>query len=473
MELHKKAMTHAAVAGRAMPLRSGHAQARAAVEAARRREASGGGGDSGGGGGGGVFPTFTRRGVVAASVAFAVAAGSYGVYMADGDDTAYLLATAPQLVAGRHWSRLQEDDLEGLAAASGTNDALKAVLAREPEVLRQLLRVAALAPELSMRNAASKTLDNVCQAAAPQVRASVLDSDVVTAMAHIAEDKSMTLVVRKNLASALAHLVANTPADEPLAAALVDNVHVHSALANASDNIYIRRRAFDKAAAALAIAALERPETASKIGVERPELLARLDKLAESARATQASWLASAGDSIADSGLLLYLHTALGGGAWGALQAFRAGESSQAIARAALRTSLVTSLVPICVVGGMVTLYNYVRRQVDDPLPLMAFHTGSMLALYPLIFIMPAVDAWAPMWIGGHVVGFISFFTYLYVTDADLLKADGELLMRDTAIAETKGLASGLANTPDLAAFLHLDEVADDAGPVALVPTDK
>ena len=47
--------------------------------------------------------------------------------------------------------------------------------------------------------------------------------------------------------------------------------------------------------------------------------------------------------------------------------------------------------------------------------------------IYPAYYILPWVERWAPLWLGGHVVGFGSFFLYMVVTDADLMKSDHRL----------------------------------------------
>jgi hypothetical protein len=41
---------------------------------------------------------------------------------------------------------------------------------------------------------------------------------------------------------------------------------------------------------------------------------------------------------------------------------------------------------------------------------------GRSLKLYFLCRIPPSVEAFSPYWIGGHVVGFVSFFTWLLYT---------------------------------------------------------
>jgi hypothetical protein len=41
---------------------------------------------------------------------------------------------------------------------------------------------------------------------------------------------------------------------------------------------------------------------------------------------------------------------------------------------------------------------------------------GRGLTLYYHCRIPPSVEAFSPYWIGGHVVGFVSFFTWLLYT---------------------------------------------------------
>ena len=38
------------------------------------------------------------------------------------------------------------------------------------------------------------------------------------------------------------------------------------------------------------------------------------------------------------------------------------------------------------------------------------------------------VERFAPLWLGGHIVGFVSFFAWTLYTESDLLKSDQLLL---------------------------------------------
>jgi hypothetical protein len=49
-----------------------------------------------------------------------------------------------------------------------------------------------------------------------------------------------------------------------------------------------------------------------------------------------------------------------------------------------------------------------------------------------VVMITFQVDSWAPLWLGGHIVGFGSFFAYMWLTNADLMKTD-QLLEREDA----------------------------------------
>jgi hypothetical protein len=49
-------------------------------------------------------------------------------------------------------------------------------------------------------------------------------------------------------------------------------------------------------------------------------------------------------------------------------------------------------------------------------------YTLGLLSLYPWVHLLPVVEAWAPLWLGGHVVGFMTFGGYLIATKADIMQ---------------------------------------------------
>ena len=53
---------------------------------------------------------------------------------------------------------------------------------------------------------------------------------------------------------------------------------------------------------------------------------------------------------------------------------------------------------------------------------------SACLGLYPAARLLSWVERFAPLWLGGHIVGFGSFFVYTLVTESDLLKSDNALL---------------------------------------------
>ena len=44
------------------------------------------------------------------------------------------------------------------------------------------------------------------------------------------------------------------------------------------------------------------------------------------------------------------------------------------------------------------------------------------------------VERFAPLWLGGHIVGFFSFFAWTLYTESDLLKTDRQLLAKSKAV---------------------------------------
>ena len=140
-------------------------------------------------------------------------------------------------------------------------------------------------------------------------------------------------------------------------------------------------------------------------------------------------------NTIVESGVLLYLHTAAGGFVWGALESWRSGDVARGVLKHATRNSLVTSLVPIYAVGAIVTAYQYAQRQVDLPEEKFMLYAGVAMMVFPCYRLMPIVEAWAPYWIGGHVLGFASFFTWMLATDNDMFKSDKLLEQQDQRVA--------------------------------------
>ena len=53
--------------------------------------------------------------------------------------------------------------------------------------------------------------------------------------------------------------------------------------------------------------------------------------------------------------------------------------------------------------------------------------------MYPARFVLTWVETFAPLWLGGHIVGFSSFFVWTLITESDILKSDHNLLDKSDA----------------------------------------
>ena len=69
------------------------------------------------------------------------------------------------------------------------------------------------------------------------------------------------------------------------------------------------------------------------------------------------------------------------------------------------------------------------RRSLATLHPQVYF--ASSMALYPAGRLLRWVETFAPLWLGGHIVGFVSFFGWTLYTESDLLKNDSALLKSD------------------------------------------
>lgn len=84
---------------------------------------------------------------------------------------------------------------------------------------------------------------------------------------------------------------------------------------------------------------------------------------------------------------------------------------------------------PLCTLCTLqVTTYNRINKQTDSVNEKFALYFGASMFLYPASRFFAMVEAFAPLWLGGHIVGFGSFFVWTLNTESDLLKSDAVLL---------------------------------------------
>jgi len=207
------------------------------------------------------------------------------------------------------------------------------------------------------------------------------------------------LYVRK----ALAHALANCAAVEGLRSALAA-AGTPIALYEVQQDTLLRRKAFDLALSQIAGTVLS-SSTAIEfrdIGTEDMRILQEIHELSGKKENSLFERMQLA---VVNSGMALYLHTSAGGFVWGALESLRRKDSMRNIIKNSLKTSLTL---------------------------------GTCMSLYPWCYLLPVVERFSPFWIGGHVLGFMSFFTWMVVSGNDLFKTDSLIVQYDQKMHNRK-----------------------------------
>ena len=352
-----------------------------------------------------------------------------GAWFSQGDEGAQILIHLEEFTGAlldRETTRTRlTERLERVARGSQLNDSLKLKLLREPGLPERLLELLATDADnvsAAARMHAAKTLENI--SSLREAKLEMVERGLHAPIVAVVADDGATLHARKTLAAAVCNLAA---APENVAAlgaagavAALDGEQRFSAkLSRQKVRVALQRLGAaldaDHAAVVNAMPPAER------------ELVARL--AAEAAEAADDP-LNAARATLIESGVLLYLHTAAGGAAWGLFESVRNGEPRPVLMQNVARTSLVTCFVPILLVGGVVTAYERLNRTTDSINEKFALYGAACLALYPAGRLLQWVETFAPLWLGGHIVGFSSFFGWTLYTESDLLKSDRELLSK-------------------------------------------
>ena len=349
-----------------------------------------------------------------------------GIYFSQGDEGAQILEHldqfAPVILDEGAESAALEKALERVSRGLAQNDTLKMRLLTTPGLFDRLTRIidSADIPTVT-RNHAVKALEAMSSSAETQLEmvANGLHEPLIKMMGR----DGSSLYVRKTLAAAICNL-AQLPENAP---ALVRCGALGALVAEqAYDERLVRQRVqVSLGRLALAAHALD-AETSAGLPPAELELIASLADAEH--RAAAASPLHGVKATLIESGVLLYLHTAGGGAAWGLFESLRLSQPRSMLLQNVARTALVTCFVPILFVGGVVTGYSRVNKSTDSIREKFALYFSACLGLYPASRLLTWVEKFAPLWLGGHIVGFGSFFAWTLYTESDLLKSDAALL---------------------------------------------
>ena len=350
-----------------------------------------------------------------------------GAYFGQGDEGAQVLLHldefSERILSHDTKRSVLEEALERVSRGAASNDTLKLRLLSQPLLFDRLVYLCTSPSAGStVRNHAVKVLEAISSSSEAQHE--IVHSGRHKVYLELMNRDSTSLYARKALATAICNLTQLQENVEPLCRAGV----VGALLAEQEADQRLRRKRVEVSAAKLAAAArLCGMELLTALPPGELELIERLADQEEEA-ASAYGWLHGIKATLVESGVLLYLHTAAGGAAWGLFESVRAGQSRAALVQNVSRTALVTCFVPILMVGGVVTGYNRINRRTDSVNEKFALYFGGCVALYPAGRFFAWVEAFAPLWLGGHIVGFGSFFAWTLYTESDLLKSDAVLL---------------------------------------------
>ena len=351
-----------------------------------------------------------------------------GIYFSQGDDGAQILEHLDEFTAtilGGETGAALELALERISRGLAQNDTLKLRLITTPGLVERVAEYAESSNvNVTARNHALKALEAMSGSEAAQ-------RELVRLGHH---DRLIAMMNREN-ASLYARKTPRPPlhlAQPAEHAPILTRAGLIGALVaeQAADPRLERQRvAVSVSRLALAANTLGR-EALSGLPPSEVELIASLaDKEREAALASPLHGVKA---TLIESGVLLYLHTAAGGAAWGLFESVRNREPRSVMVQNVARTALVTCFVPILMVGGVVTAYHRLNKGTDSINEKFALYFSACLGLYPAQRLLSMVERFAPLWLGGHIVGFGSFFVWTLYTESDLLKSDNILLAPPT-----------------------------------------
>lgn len=360
-----------------------------------------------------------------------------GGYFSQGDEGAQVLLHLDEfseaILSASTPRKLLGEQLERVSRGALQNDTLKLRLFERPDGIFDRL-VELLDPPAearvtrTARNHAAKVIEAVSMH--PEAARAMVSRGYHLKLLQMLGADSTPLYVRKVLAATLCNLAAQPENAAPLGrAGAVGALHAHCERGDPR----LRRQKVSVGTSRLAVAVAE-ADAAGGGGVTAklaPPERALIAELALAEQQARLQPLHSARATLVESGVLLYLHTAAGGAAWGLFESLRAGSPRGMLLQNVARTALVTCFVPILLVGGAVTGYERTNRATDSVEDKFKLYFGACLALYPAQRLLAWVERFAPLWLGGHVVGFSSFFAWTLYSESDLLKSDRELLGKE------------------------------------------
>lgn len=327
-----------------------------------------------------------------------------------------------------------EKALKNIANFTMENDTLKRmVISSEQDMARIIELSGRLDMPYNVRNLATKILDNVTLLG--ENHAVALQRGYHRHLIKLIEAPESALLLIKTASFALCNLCDREESRPQL---LEDGV-LKALDKVLSDDKTFRQRALGTMGR-LCAAAEDNKSSMTKLTKHEWKLVT---KYAKETAALNDSTLMGLKATLVESGLILYVHTVVGGGVWGLAYSLKQKAPAKVMMRNILRTAFITGVIPAYFVGASVSIFNHYKNQTDTSVQVSRLYgAAAFMTAYPWSYLLPILDRWSPLWLGGHVVGFASFFAYMIISDHDLLKTDEQLKLEDKNRAE-KAQAAG------------------------------
>jgi len=363
------------------------------------------------------FGTKVKRNLTSFGV-FGFVSFGLAVALTTSDETSYYINNHDSIIANliniKDYELLTKR-LRDLSQYSASNNTLNQSLAK-PKYINAFLNIILEYSDLEINNNAAKIIDNVIDSAT--------DFSFIPRLMEVAQLEYIPSYVKKTLASAISKAALK---DDMVRLTLASNGAIEFLDEIVNSKLY-RSKLSLSSLLAICSTCKSIPTTVANQYPKRQELI---EKYSKENVELQSNVLALKTKELKESGLLLYLHTSAGGFVWGFFESIR---NKYPIKRALIngcKNSIITAAVPIIFVGLMTTFATREFKKLDGPKEKLYFYFGGLYSLFPWYYILPVVERFSPYWIGGHVIGFMSFFSYLAYSDYDIFKSDMLLIQQD------------------------------------------
>ncbi|EAL71496.1 hypothetical protein DDB_G0271944 [Dictyostelium discoideum AX4] len=341
------------------------------------------------------------------------------VYLASHDDTEFIIknidSTMKKLKTLTDYELLKSK-LAELSELSSKNTTLKKLLSN-PEYITQLLDIILEYSDLEINNKSAKIIENASEF--------INDYSIIPKLLEVAELKYIPSYVKKTLGSAISKIALKGDDEARLKLASNGAIEFLDSMMSIKD---FKCQLFKSALLAISSTLENIPTTITSQNEKRKELVT---KYAAEERLVKGNVLELKKRELIQSGYHLYLHTSAGGFVWGCIESIRNKLPLRAILLNGCKNSIITAALPIIFVGLMTTYTNETIKKLDTTKEKFEFYFAGFYSLFPWYYILPIVEKFSPYWIGGHVLGFMSFFSYLAYSEYDIFKSDTILIEKD------------------------------------------